>query len=486
MPDETPSDVKRILIMGAAGRDFHDFNTCFRGRDDVEVVAFTRAPGQNLGEATDDAANGDDADEADDARRYPAELAGEGYPDGIPILPEADLEALIRGDHPAVDGPADEPAATNSSPFVDRVVFSYSDVSHEHVMHAASRAVATGADFGILGRDRMQLSVDVPVVAVDAVRTGCGKSAHAREVATELADRGNDVAVVREPMPYGDLVRERVQRFATMDDLDEANLTLEEREEYEWHVDKGHVVFAGVDYADVFAQATDEADVLVWDGGNNELPFVDADVNLVLADPTRPGHERRYHPGEANLRSADEVCLTKLNSALPDDVATVTENVRELAPDARILRSDSVITVEDPERVRGARVLALEDGPTVTHGEAKHGAAMVAAHRYGAGECVDPEPHAVGSIADALAEYDHLDRVLPAMGYTDEQIAELEETIRGCDADLVLAGTPCDVQRVLEVDTPILDVDYRFEPVDWSFGGFLDRYADRLGDAVEG
>ncbi|MFB6236022.1 MAG: GTPase [Halopenitus sp.] len=483
MPDETPTDLKRILIMGAAGRDFHDFNTCFRGREDIEVVAFTRAPGQNLGEATEESTNDDGT-----IRRYPGELAGEGYPDGIPILPEADLEAAIRGDHPAIDVPADETNGTNETDttLVDKVIFSYSDVSHEHVMHAASRAVATGADFGVIGQDRMQLSVDVPVVAVDAVRTGCGKSAHAREVATELADRGNDVAVVREPMPYGDLVRERVQRFATMTDLDEADLTLEEREEYEWHVDKGHVVYAGVDYADVFEQATDEADVLVWDGGNNELPFVDADVDLVLADPTRPGHERRYHPGEANLRSADEVCLTKLNSALPDDIATVTENVRELAPDARILRSDSVVTVEEPERIHGARVLALEDGPTVTHGEAEHGAAMVAAHRHGAAECVDPEPHAVGSIAEALAEYDHLDRVLPAMGYTDEQIAELEETIRGSDADLVLAGTPCDVKRVLDVDVPILDVDYRFEPIDWSIPDFLDRHADRLGDAVEG
>jgi len=480
MPDETPGDLKRILIMGAAGRDFHDFNTCFRGREDVEVVAFTRAPSQNLGEATDESADGDGS-----VRRYPAELAGEGYPDGIPILPEADLETAIRGESPAIDVPTDETDETNTGHFVDQVIFSYSDVSHEHVMHAASRAVATGADFGVIGQDRMQLSVDVPVVAVDAVRTGCGKSAHARDVATELADRGNDVAVVREPMPYGDLVRERVQRFATMADLDEADLTLEEREEYEWHVDRGHVVYAGVDYADVFAQATIEADVLVWDGGNNELPFVDPDVNLVLADPTRPGHERRYHPGEANLRSADEVCLTKLNSAHPDDIATVTENVRELAPDARILRSDSVVTVENSERIRDARVLALEDGPTVTHGEAEHGAAMVAAHRYGAAECVDPEPHAVGSIAEALAEHDHLDHVLPAMGYTDEQIVELEETIKGCDADLVLAGTPCDVQRVLDVGVPIVDVDYRFEPLDWSIGEFLERYADRLGDAVE-
>ncbi|GAB6878121.1 cyclic 2,3-diphosphoglycerate synthase [Halorubrum gandharaense] len=455
---------ERIVIMGAAGRDFHDFNVAFRGRDDVRVVAFTRAPGQNLGEA-----------DGEGLRRYPAALAGDEYPDGIPIVPEVELAAVVRGDHEAGGEAGGEAGA-------DRVVFSYSDVSHEHVMHAGSRAMAAGADFGVIGPDRMQLAADVPVVAVNAVRTGCGKSALARDLADALGDRGCDVAVIREPMPYGDLAEKRVQRFATMDDIDDADLTLEEREEFEWHVEAGHAVYAGVDYADVLAAATENADIVVWDGGNNELAFVEPDVHLVIADPTRPGHEHRYHPGETNLRRADAVRLTKVDAADPDDVAAVRERVHELSPpETPVHRAAAVVTVPDPEVVAGNRVLALEDGPTVTHGGADHGAATVAAHRYGASERVDPRPHAVGSVAETLAEHDHLDRVLPAMGYTDEQVAELEATITACDPDLVLAGTPCDVSRVLDVDVPVVDVQYRFEPLDWSVEAFLDDHAGTLG-----
>ncbi|MFB6207352.1 MAG: GTPase [Haloglomus sp.] len=441
----------RVLVMGAAGRDFHDFNTVFRGREDVEVVAFTRAPGQNLGEVE----AGHD--------RYPAELAGEGYPEGIPIEPEADLERLVRE--------AD----------VDRVVFSYSDVSHEHVMHAASRAMAAGASFSLLGPEEMWFETDVPVLAVDAVRTGCGKSQVTGAFADALADRGLDVSVVREPMPYGDLVESRVQRFASEDDLEAADVTIEEREEYEQHIDAGHVVFAGVDYADVVAAATDEADVLVWDGGNNELPFVRPDLHVVLVDPLRPGHERRYHPGETNLRLADVVVSNKENSADAEDVETVTENVRDLAPDADLRHADSVVTVENPSLVEGASVLVVEDGPTLTHGGASTGAGTVAARRHGAAERLDPRGDAVGSIADVFEAYPHLDRVLPAMGYSDEQVADLEATIRNVAPEVVVSGTPHDLSRRVDVDAPVVDVSYEVDLHDGTFDDLLERYAERLG-----
>ncbi|WP_435147273.1 GTPase [Halobaculum sp. P14] len=443
--------MKRVVIAGAAGRDFHDFNVAFRGREDAEVVAFTRAPGQNLGEADGG------------FRRYPAALAGDGYPDGIPVEPEADLERLVRDRD------------------VDEVLFSYSDVSHEHVMHVASRAMAAGAEFRLLGPDAVMLSADVPVLAVDAVRTGCGKSQASRALAAELDSRGVTPVVVREPMPYGDLVERRVQRFETRADLDEAGVTIEEREEYEQHVDRGHVVYAGVDYEAVVEQAAAEADVLVWDGGNNELPFVRPDVHLVLADPLRPGAETGYHPGETNLRLADAVLLNKENSADPDDVDAVASAVRETNPDADVLHADSVVTVDDPDRVADARVLVVEDGPTLTHGDAAFGAGSVAAEQFGAAERVDPRDAAVGSIADVFDRYDHLGPVLPAMGYTDEQRADLEATIRRCDCDVVLAGTPHDLGRIVDVDVPVVRVRYRIEPHEWSFAGFVDDHAAELG-----
>jgi predicted GTPase len=440
----------RVLIAGAAGRDYHDFCTVFRGRADVEVVAFTQAPGQNLGEL-----GGVD-------RQFPAELAGEGYPDGIPIEPEHRLEALVA-DHD-----------------VDQVVFSYSDVSHEHVMHVASRALAAGADFRIVGPDEMMLSTSVPVVAVDAVRTGCGKSQAAGAFADALDARGHTVRIVREPMPYGDLVENRVQRFASDDDLDAAGVTIEEREEYEQHIDAGHVVFAGVDYAAVRDAAQAEADVIVWDGGNNELPFLEPDLHVVLADPLRAGDETGYHPGETNLRRADCVLVNKENSAHGADVETVVENVQSVNPDADVFHADSVVRVSDPDRIAGAAVLCVEDGPTLTHGDARHGAATVAAEQYGAGERVDPADAAVGSIADTLAEYPHLDRVLPAMGYSDEQVADLERTIRNVDCDLVLAGTPHRLQRQVSVDAPIVQVGYDIALHDTTFDALLDQHADAL------
>jgi predicted GTPase len=441
----------RVAILGAAGRDFHDFNTVFRGNDAYEVVAFTRAPGQNVGELDDLP-----------ARRYPAALAGEGYPDGIPIRPEADLETIVA----ELD--------------VEEVVFSYSDVSHEHVMHQASRALAAGADFRLIGPDRMMLDAPVPVLAVDAVRTGCGKSGTARRLAGLLRDRGRSVVVVREPMPYGDLIAQRVQRFETMADLDDADVTIEEREEYESHIEAGHVVYAGVDYGAILDEATAEADVLVWDGGNNELPFFRPDVHVVVTDPLRPGAELRYHPGETNLRLADYVLINKENTAEAADIETVEHNARETNPDAEILHADSVITA-DGDAIRGRRALVVEDGPTVTHGDASHGAGLIAAREYGAAAIVDPRPAAVGSLDRVLEAYDHLDDVLPAMGYSDAQVRDLEATIRNADPEVVVSGTPHDLSRLVDVDVPIVRVRYEVEVRNGSLDDVLDDNASVLG-----
>ncbi|UHH24724.1 GTPase [Halobacterium noricense] len=440
--------MRRVVIVGALGRDFHDFLTVFRDSRDHRVVAFTAAPSQNLGETGDHHAT------------FPAELAGPDHPDGIPIVPESELEAVV-----------DEYAA-------DEVVFSYSDVSHEKVMHVASRALAAGADFRVVGPDEMQLDADVPVLAVDAVRTGCGKSQVSRALTAELESRGYDVAVVREPMPYGDLTEKRVERFADESDL--ADLTIEEREEYEQHVERGHVVYAGVDYAAIVERASAEADVIVWDGGNNELPFVRPDLHVVLADPLRAGDELTSHPGEANVRDADVVVVNKENSASDDQIRTVVENVRDVNPDAEILHADSVVTVDDPDAVHGKDALVVEDGPSLTHGGTDYGAGTVAAERYDATR-LDPREEAVGSIADTLEKYDHLDRLLPAMGYTDEQIADLEATIRNVDPEVVVAGTPHSLSDYVDVDAPIVQVDYHVEFHDTTVADFLDAHADDLG-----
>ena len=440
----------RIVIMGAAGRDFHDFNTVFRGDERFDVVAFTHSGTQNIGEF-DDLPN----------RRYPPELAGEGYPDGIPIRAESELETIVDDED------------------VDTVVFSYSDVSHEHVMHQASRALAAGADFRLVGPDRMMLSAEVPVVAVDAVRTGCGKSQTARKFAGLIRERGKDVAVVREPMPYGDLVAQQVQRFESMDDLDESNVTIEEREEYESHIERGHVVYAGVDYEAILDRAQDEAEIIVWDGGNNELPFYVPDVHVVVADPHRPGSELRYHPGETNLRLADYVLINKEDTADAAGIREVEANVRQTNPEAEVIHANSKITA-DSEAIAGKRVLVVEDGPTLTHGDAPYGAGLIAARKYGAAEIVDPEPAAVGSLKRVFEEYGHLDRVLPAMGYSDAQIRDLEATIQNAAPDVVVSGTPHDLARLIDVDIPIVRVRYELEEKGLTLDTVLDRHSQAL------
>jgi predicted GTPase len=443
---------RRIVIMGAAGRDFHDFISTFRGDDDHEVVAFTQSFAQNIGEL----------DEIPE-RTFPASIAGAGYPDGIPILPESELETIVRDRD------------------VDEVILSYSDLSHEYVMNQASRALAAGADFRLIGTE-MMFETETPVVAVDAVRTGCGKSQASRKLASLLADRGVDIVVVREPMPYGDLEEQRVQRFETLDDLDEAGVTIEEREEYEHHIENGHVVYAGVDYEAILEEVEAEADVILWDGGNNELPFYDPDVHFVLADPHRPGHELTYHPGETNLRIADYVVINKENTADDTAIQTVVDNTREANPEAGIVHADSVVTVDDPGAIEGKRVLVVEDGPTLTHGGTATGAGSIAAEKYGAAEVVDPRDGAVGSIADLFDDYPHLGNVIPAMGYSSGQIDELERSINNADCDVVLAGTPIDLSKIVDVDEPVVrvryDIEERGEP---NFETVLDDKADVLG-----
>ena len=437
--------------MGAAGRDFHDFNSVFRDNDDYEVVAFTQTFSQNIGEL----------DEMPE-RTYPASIAGEDYPEGVPILPESELESIIEERD------------------VDEVLLSYSDVSHEHVMNQASRALSSGADFRLVGTE-MMLEADVPVVAVDAVRTGCGKSQTSRKIASEIADMGKDVVVVREPMPYGDLEEQAVMRFESYDDLDEYDVTIEEREEYEQHIENGLVVYAGVDYEALLEEAQEEADIILWDGGNNELPFFVPDVHFVLTDPHRPGHEIEYHPGETNLLIADYVIINKENTAEQAGIDEIVANVEDRNPGAEIIHADSVVSVEDPSEVEGKRVLAVEDGPTMTHGGTSHGAATIAARENGAAEIVDPRGDAVGSIKDVLDEYEHLGDVLPAMGYSEQQIAELEESINNVDCDVVLVGTPFDLGRLLDVDKPTVRVRYDIEEKNVQFRDVLQEHADELG-----
>jgi predicted GTPase len=419
----------RVVIAGAAGRDFHNFNVVYRNRTDAEVVAFTATQIPNI-----------------DGRVYPRELAGGHYPDGIPILPESELETIVR-EHA-----------------IDEVVFSYSDVTHDHVMHVASRALAAGASFRLLSPRETMLASGRPVVAVCAVRTGSGKSQTTRHVAGLLRAAGKRVAVLRHPMPYGDLSRQAVQRFARYEDLDAAECTIEEREEYEPHLAEGNIVFAGIDYEAILRQAESEADVILWDGGNNDTPFIRPSLHVVVVDPHRPGHELRYHPGETNLRMADVCVVNKVDTATAEGVDAVVESVRQHNPRAAIVLAASPIEVEENgERVAGKRVLAVEDGPTLTHGEMPYGAAVLAAREQGAAEIVDPRPFAVGSIARVYEEWPHMGPVLPAMGYGRAQMEELRETIARSDADLVLIGTPIDLRRVIEFDKPALRVSYRLQ-----------------------
>jgi len=418
---------KRVLILGAAGRDFHNFNVVYRDEPAVEVVGFTAAQIPGISK-----------------RRYPPELAGPLYPQGIPIEVEEDLERLVR-----------ERA-------VDEVVFGYSDVTHEHVMHLASRALATGADFALLGPRRTMLRSQRPVVAVCAVRTGCGKSAVSRHVIALLRKRGRRVVVVRHPMPYGDLAAQRLQRFGSLAELDRADVTIEEREEYEPHLELGTVVYAGVDYGAILAEAEREADVIVWDGGNNDLPFYVPTVHICLVDPHRPGHESRYHPGEANVRMADVVVISKEDTARAEAIATMRVSVTALNPRARIVDVRLPVRVDDPQALAGKRVLAVEDGPTLTHGGMTTGAAELAARLFGA-TLVDPRPYAVGSIREIFAKYPGLGQLLPAMGYGQSQMAELAATINASPCDLVLLGTPIDLRRALVVKHPVMRVRYDVE-----------------------
>jgi predicted GTPase len=419
---------ERVLILGAAGRDFHDFHRFFRDNEGFEVVGFTATQIPGI-----------------EQRRYPKELSGRLYPDGIPIYPEIQLEQLVRNLR------------------VDSVVFAYSDVMHETVMHLASRAMACGADFWMLGPNRTMLDTKVPVIAVCAVRTGCGKSQTSRYVAAHLRQGGLRVVAIRHPMPYGDLNRQRVERLATFDDLDKFECTIEEREEYESHLAMGTVVYAGVVYSEILAEAEREADVIIWDGGNNDTSFVRPDLWITVADPLRPGHELRYHPGELNLRAADVILLNKANTAPKEGVDQVTATVRQVNPNATVILGASVVTIADPKSVKGKRVLVVEDGPTVTHGEMKFGAGKVAAEKYGAKEMVDPRPHAVGSIKATYQKYPHLGHLLPAVGYYPAQIKDLETSINAVPCDVVLAATPIDLSRLIKVNKPVVRVTYELE-----------------------
>jgi predicted GTPase len=420
----------KILVMGAAGRDFHNFNVVFRADPTYEVVAFTAAQIPNI-----------------EGRRYPSQLAGEFYPQGIPIRSEDELEYLISNEE------------------IAQVVFSYSDISHVEVMHKASRVIACGADFRLLGSRSTMLPSTKPVVSICAVRTGAGKSPVARKIAGLLKAAGLQVAVVRHPMPYGDLAKQVVQRFATLEDISAANCTIEEREEYEPHIQQGNVVYAGVDYRQILKCAEGEADVIVWDGGNNDLPFFQPDLEIVLVDPHRAGDEEAYFPGEINLLRADVLVLTKLDSAPKENVAAVRTRIAAINASAQVIDSNMPIKVEAPEKIRGARVLVVEDGPTLTHGDMSFGAGVMAAKQYGAAELVDPRPFAVGSIKQVFATYPHIGALLPAMGYGPQQIHELAETINRVDCDLVLIATPVDLVRVIPIRQATCRVTYEFQEI---------------------
>src|ERR1700757_181085 len=435
------SIMKTVLILGAAGRDFHNFNVFFRQNLDYQVIAFTATQIPDIA-----------------GRRYPAVLAGRLYPDGIPIFEEKDLESLIE-DYS-----------------VDVVVFSYSDISHQNLMHLASRAGAAGADFWLLGPEHSQIASRVPVISVCAVRTGCGKSPVSRLVAAELRKHGRKPVVIRHPMPYGDLAVQAVQRFATLEDLDLQQCTIEEREEYEPHICEGTVVYAGVDYEKILHQAEKEADVILWDGGNNDTPFYKSDLEIVVVDPHRPGHELSYYPGEVNLRRADVLVINKVDTAQQHDIETVRQNIRLNNPRASVCEMACRVAVKDPELVRGKRVLVVEDGPTLTHGEMPYGAGVVAAPHFGAAELVFPKPFAVGSIRGTYEKYPHLTNLLPAMGYSVMQRHELEETINRTPCDLLLVATPIDLARVFKFEKPSLRVPYEVEEL--THPGLIEALAD--------
>jgi len=418
----------KVIIMGAAGRDFHNFNVYFRDNANYEVVAFTATQIPNI-----------------EGRKYPASLAGKLYPRGIDIYPEKDLTELIKKHG------------------VEQVVFAYSDISHVDLMHKASIVNAAGADFRLMGMNQTALKAKVPVIAICAVRTGSGKSQTTRAIASILRAKGRRVVAIRHPMPYGDLEKQAVQRYATYADLDKNECTIEEREEYEPHIDKGIIVYAGVDYERILRQAEKEADVILWDGGNNDTPFYVPDLLITVADPHRPDHGKLYHPGETNMRLADVILINKVDTADPKNVELVKEIAAELNPKAKVITAASPVSVEDPRMIRGKRVLVIEDGPTVTHGGMKFGAGMIAAQKAGAKEIIDPRPFAMNSIKETFAKYNHLEKVLPAMGYGNHQVKDLEATINAAKCDVVVSGTPIDLNRVIKANKPIIRARYELQ-----------------------
>jgi len=422
--------MKTVIIMGAAGRDFHNFNVFFRDNENFRVVAFTATQIPDI-----------------EDRKYPPDLSGNLYPEGIPIFPEERLSSLIK-EHE-----------------VDEVYFSYSDVSHEYVMHKASEVMAAGASFTLLGPRETMIQSRLPVISVCAVRTGSGKSQTSRKIALLLKEKEKRVVVIRHPMPYGDLANQKVQRFASYEDMIEQECTIEEMEEYEPHIKKGIVVFSGVDYEAILRQAEEEADIILWDGGNNDFSFYKADLEIVVADPHRPGHELLYHPGETNFRGADVIIINKIDSAEKEKVRHVLDNIKTYNPEATVIRANSSIFAEDGSEIAGKKVLVIEDGPTLTHGGMPYGAGVIAATKYGAARIVDPRPYAVGSIRKTFQKFTHLDRVLPAMGYGKEQIDELTQTIDKVNCELVVGATPIDLSRLIQTNKRIIRVTYELEEI---------------------
>ena len=419
-----------VIIMGAAGRDFHNFNTYYRNNDLYQVVAFTATQIPNI-----------------EGRLYPPELAGELYPEGIPIHDEGELINLIQSNH------------------VDEVVFSYSDIQHEDVMHLGSMVNAAGPDFKMMGMTHTAIKSTKPVIGICAVRTGCGKSQTTRRVSEIFKNAGKKVAVIRHPMPYGDLGIQAVQRFSSLDDLKKHNCTIEEMEEYEPHINRGTIVYAGVDYEAIIRKAEQEADIILWDGGNNDMPFYKTDLLLVVADPHRSGHETQYYPGETNLRLADVVIINKIRTADPGNVEKLRSSISQVNPKATVVDAASPVTVEDPDVIAGKRVLVVEDGPTLTHGDMKYGAGVVAAKQCGAAGLVDPRPFAKGSIAETFDHYPDIGTLLPAMGYGDDQVRDLEDTINSADCEAVVIGTPIDLRRIVDIKHPSTRVTYELEEI---------------------
>lgn len=422
--------MKKAIIMGAAGRDFHNFNVFFRSNADYRVVAFTATQIPDI-----------------EDRKYPAVLSGESYPEGIPIYPEEELSSLIKKHD------------------ISEVFFAYSDVSHEYVMHKASQVQAAGASFTLLGPDETMIKSQLPLISVCAVRTGCGKSQTSRKIALLLKEKGKRVVVIRHPMPYGDLANQKVQRFATYEDMIEQECTIEEMEEYEPHIKNGIIVYAGVDYGAILEEAEKEADIILWDGGNNDFSFYKADLEIVVVDPHRPGHELLYHPGETNFRRAQVLVINKIDSAEKEKLDLLLENIKKYNPQARIIRANSTISVPEGEEISGKTVLVVEDGPTLTHGGMPYGAGIIAATQYGASKIIDPRPYAVGSIKETFQKFSHLDKVLPAMGYGKKQTAELAKTIDKANCDLVVSGTPIDLGRLIKTNKRILRVSYDLEEI---------------------